>query len=383
VSEDLPEGADSAAAASVAPREATNVVPFQWPTGSGRKRINLALQGGGAHGAFTWGVLDRILGDGRLQIAAVSGTSAGAMNGAVLAAGLSRGGPEGARAALKTFWKSVSRDAAMSPIQRTALDVMLSSWSLDHNPALTALDVMSRVFSPYQFNPLNWNPLRDLLAQSVNFDDVRACDCIDLFVTATNVHTGRARVFSGREVTVDAVMASACLPFLFQAVEIEGVPYWDGGYMGNPVLSPFFKAEEAADILVVQVNPISRENTPETAREIQDRVNEISFNAPLVRELRHAEFINERLRAGDLKGTGYREVFLHRVGGGDELQSFTASTKLNAEWAFLKHLRDIGREAATQWLERHCDDVGVRSTINARAMGQCETRDGQTATTPA
>lgn len=345
---------------------------FSWPGGPGTKRLNLALQGGGAHGAFTWGVLDRLLKDERIEIEAVSGASAGAMNASVMAAGLTKGGRAEARSALKLFWKAISRDAMMSPIKRTAFDIIAGTWSLDTNPALAAFDMITRVLSPYQFNPLNLNPLQHLLEETVDFDAVRACNCVQLFVSATNVHTGRAHIFTGDEVTAQSVMASACLPYMFQAVEIDNVPYWDGGYMGNPVLSPFFKRCEARDIVIVQINPNFRPRTPTTAREIQDRINEISFNAPLVRELRHVEFINKCVARGELNGMGYRETFLHRVGGGHELDAFTASTKLNAEWAFLKHLRDIGRASADAWLEENFDALTTRSTLNASSLARTE-----------
>ncbi|MEL6216836.1 MAG: patatin-like phospholipase family protein, partial [Pseudomonadota bacterium] len=256
--------------------------------------------------------------------------------------------------------------------QRTGIDLLFANWSMDANPALAALDMMTRVLSPYQFNPLNWNPLRQLLSDTVDFAAVKECNCVQLFISATNVQTGRAHIFSGSDVTVDSVMASACLPSLFHAVEIDGVPYWDGGYMGNPVLSPFFKCCNARDIIVVQVNPILRESRPTSAREIQDRINEISFNAPLVRELRHVEFINDCIQRGELAGSEYRESYLHRIGGGEELRDFTASTKLNAEWAFLKLLRDIGRRSATEFIETHFDALGRQSTLNARAMGKTE-----------
>lgn len=336
---------------------------FAWPSGRNSKSINLGLQGGGAHGAFTWGVLDRILEDGRLEIDGVSGTSAGAMNGVVMAAGLVRGGPDQAREDLERFWRTVSHDTRLNPLQRSLFDVLMSHWGLGYNPALMALDMLSSISSPYQFNPMNWNPLRDLLTDLVDFDAVHACKCIRLFVSATNVHTGRARIFQGEEVSADTVMASACLPLLFQAVEVDGVPYWDGGYMGNPVLSPFFKGCQAQDVLIVQVNPIERSRTPKTAREIHDRLNEISFNAPLIRELRHAEFVNDCLRRGELGGMGYREMFLHRVGGGNELAKFGAATKLTPEWSFLQDLRDIGRRAVDAWLDENFDAIGKRSTL--------------------
>ena len=336
---------------------------WRWPSGPGIKRVNLALQGGGSHGAFTWGVLDRLLQEPRLAIEAVSGTSAGAVNAAVIAEGLHQGGPEAARQCLHTFWETISIGAATSPIQRSMIDILMANWSLDANPMLAMFEMMSRVVSPYQFNPLNLNPLRDLLAEQVRFDDVQHCACTELYISATNVHSGRVKVFTGEEITADAIMASACLPYIFQAVEIDGVPYWDGGFMGNPVLFPFLEGSVSRDVVIVQVNPIARETTPKTAREIVDRVNEISFNAPLIKELRHFDFINRAIRRGDLQGLGYSEMFLHRIGGGDEIAHYPASTKLNAEWEFLQQLRDIGQLAADQWLSENFDALGQRSSM--------------------
>lgn len=330
----------------------------------GVKRINVALQGGGAHGAFTWGVLDHLLSDPRIEIEAIAGTSAGAMNAVVLADGLARGGARQARVRLEAFWKSVSFGAIMSPIQRSLIDMVLSNWSLDHNPALLVADMMTRVASPYQLNPLNINPLRDLLAAHVDFANVQACEQLKLFVTATNVHTGRVRVFKGSEITVESVMASACLPYLFQAVEIEGVPYWDGGYTGNPGLYPFLHGTASADVLLVQIVPIERHDTPKTAREIMDRLNEVSFNAPLIKELRHIDFVNQSLDRGELEGLGYRKILLHCISGGAEFAGLTASSKLNAEWMFLTHLRDLGRKAAAAWLGTHYDQIGERATMD-------------------
>ena len=336
---------------------------WHWPNKPGVPRLNVALQGGGSHGAFTWGVLDALLADGRIALEAVSGTSAGAVNAIVMAEGLMRGGPDVARERLKNFWKKISKETVASPIQRTALDMFLKSWSLDANPALTAFEMMSRVVSPYQFNPLNFNPLEDLLEREIDFELVQSCDFLKLFISATNVHSGRVKVFTGHEVTAKAVMASACLPYLFQAVEIDGVPYWDGGFMGNPVLFPFLDCCLSPDVLIVQVNPISRTTTPTTAREIMDRVSEISFNAPLIKELRHVDFVNRCLERGELGDLGYRRIHLHRVGGEDIVQ-FPASTKLNAEWSFLKHLRDIGRAAAQHWLGENFAMIGKRGTMD-------------------
>ncbi|MCS0497418.1 patatin-like phospholipase family protein [Ancylobacter sp. MQZ15Z-1] len=331
--------------------------------------MNLALQGGGAHGAFTWGVLDRLLEDGRISVEGISGTSAGAMNAAVLATGLARGGNEGGREALRRYWRAVSKDGRTSPLQRTLLDRLMGNWSLNSNPSYIAFDVMSRFFSPYDLNPLNINPLMDLIEQHVDFEAVQSCRHVHVFVSATNVHTGKVRVFAKHELTAQAIMASACLPFMFQAVEIDGVPYWDGGYMGNPALFPFYSAVKTDDILLVQINPIIRRDTPKTARDIQDRMNEITFNASLLAQLRAAEFVGRLLKHGNLKKKGdgidgYRDLRIHRIDGAEKLVALDASTKMNAEWEFLLYLHAIGREAAESFLEQHFNDIGVRSTLD-------------------
>ena len=341
---------------------------WHWPERADAKRINLALQGGGAHGAFTWGVLDRLLADGRVQFEAISGTSAGAMSAVVMTDGLMQGGPEQAREHLKRFWHRVSNYAVARPLSGTPFDFFLSSWGggssgFAGNPLAVWFDLLTRLASPYEFNPLNLNPLRDLLVDEVDFSRVASCDCIRLFISATNVHSGRVRVFKTHEISADAVLASACLPHVFQAVEIDGVPYWDGGYMGNPVLFPFFDCCSASDVLIVQVNPVERPATPRTSNQIIERINEIAFNAPLLRELRHVEFINACLQRGDLVGAGYREVFLHRIIGGSQLDAFGATSKQNAEWTFLKTLRDLGRAAAESWLATSFEHVGHRSTL--------------------
>ncbi|OYW59444.1 MAG: patatin [Rhizobiales bacterium 12-68-15] len=332
--------------------------------------LSLALQGGGAHGAFTWGVVDRLLEAGRFSISGLSGTSAGAMNAVVIASGLAKGGPAEARAALAQFWRDVSRDGRLSPLQRTTFDRLMGNWSLAKTPAYIAFEMASRFLSPYDFNPLNINPLRELLEAHVDFEAIRRSD-VKVFISATNVQTGRARIFGHEEMSADAVMASACLPFLFQAVEIDGVPYWDGGYMGNPPLFPLYEHAEADDILLVQINPIRREETPRTAAEIQNRINEITFNASLLAQLRVIDQVTQMAEKGLLSrialgGSGYRRVRLHRIGGEDQLAGLDVSSKLNAEWAFFQHLRDLGREAADVFLTAHSDDVGRRSTLDLR-----------------
>jgi NTE family protein len=335
---------------------------------AGTKTVNLALQGGGAHGAFTWGVLDRLLEDERIVFDGISGTSAGAMNAVVLASGFARDGRHGAREALQKFWRAVSRDGRMNPVQRSLMDRFLGNWSFDHNPAFLALDMASRFMSPYDLNPFNINPLREILEREVDFEAVRACKKIKLFISATNVRTGKARIFRTEEMTPDMVMASACLPFLFKAVEIDGTPYWDGGYVGNPPLFPFFRTTGTDDVILVQTNPVIREETPQTAREILNRVNEITFNASLLSEFRAIGFVRRLIEGGVIRRftgkSGQRNLRLHRIAGTDELTDLTSSSKFNTEWSFLLHLRDIGRASAEAFLKKDYPSIGRRATLD-------------------
>jgi NTE family protein len=335
-----------------------------------RKAVNLALQGGGAHGAFTWGVLDRLLEDGRIRIEAVSGTSAGAMNAVIVADGLMRAGEAGAREGLERFWKAVSNAGRLSPVQRGPIDVFMGNWSLDNSPSYVFFDLLHRVTSPYDVNPFNFNPLQKILDEVVDFDLVRSCDQIKVFVSATDVETGRVKVFNRHELTCEMVMASACLPFIFQAVEIDGVPYWDGGYMGNPVIFPFYGACRSDDIVIVQINPVERKGTPRSAREILNRVNEITFNASLLKELRAIDFVQRLLDDGKLEPEDYRRLHVHLIEAQDRIMPLGASSKINAEWDFLRHLFEIGRETAVQWIETSYEHLGARSTVDIRAMFQ-------------
>jgi len=329
-----------------------------------KKIIELALQGGGAHGAFTWGVLDRLLEDGRIEIEGLSGTSAGAMNGAVVADGLVRGGPEAAREGLERFWSAVSSAAQFSPIRRSAFDILFGRWSLDYSPGYLAAELMSRIVSPYDVNPLDINPLRDIVAAQVDFDRCNRCTDLKLFVTATNVRTGRPKIFRQPDITVDALMASACLPTVFKAVEIDGEAYWDGGFMGNPALFPLIDECDARDLMIVQVNPIHREELPRTAAEIANRVNEITFNASLIKELRSLGFLWELIHYEDLERERYRDARVHLIHGGEKMAELSVSSKFNAEWEFLTYLRDAGRDAASEWLASHYDDIGKRTTVD-------------------
>lgn len=332
------------------------------------KVVDLALQGGGSHGALTWGVLDRLLADPRIDIASISGTSAGAMNAVVMADGLQRGGRDGAREALAHFWKAVSDAARHSPIQRTLWDRLGGRWSLDANPAYLWFEQLTRQFSPYELNPLDINPLRDLVAREVDFDRVNNCEALKLFVTATNVRTGRARTFSQPELSVDAVMASACLPSLFKAVEIDGEAYWDGGYIGNPALYPLVEDTATRDLLIVQINPLVREALPRTGREIINRLNEITFNSSLIKELRSIELLHRLIDAEGLDSERYRALFVHIIHADQELKGLDASSKSNAEWAYLEHLKERGWMWAEAFMDRHFDDIGERSSFDLGSL---------------
>ena len=328
--------------------------------------VDLALQGGGAHGAFTWGVLDRLLEEPWLEIEAISGTSAGAMNAAVLADGHAAAGAEGARAALERFWSAVSRAALLSPLRRTPLDVLLGRWSLDFSPAFVALDLAARLVSPYELNPSATNPLADVLAGVVDFDRL-ARSPIRLFVTATNVRTGQGEIFENASITSDVLLASACLPFLFQAVEIDGEAYWDGGYSGNPTITPLVRDCASDDTILVQINPVERPGVPRTAREINNRVNEVSFNATLLKELKMIALLREVANPGDCEGALWGRMRVHRIASA-EMAELGYSSKLNAEWEFLTFLRDEGRQAASDFLGRHGHDLGRRSTLDPEAV---------------
>ena len=331
------------------------------------KTVSLALQGGGAHGAFTWGVLDALLEDGRLAVEAITGASAGAMNAVILADGWLDGGADGARAQLERFWRRVSVDGSLSDIERTVFDRVIGYWSMDGSPAHLWLNAWASAVSPYESNPLDINPLRGVLDDLVDFSRLRASESCQLFITATNVWTGKGEVFERPELTADHVMASACLPMLFQAVEIAGVPYWDGGYMGNPALYPLFYHTRTDDVLLVQINPIERHHTPRKAHEIQNRLTEITFNGGLLRELRTIEFVLRLIESGKLSKDEYKPVRMHRIDGCGELEEYTASSRLTAEWSFFRQLRDVGRRVAQAWIAEHYPAIGAHATLDLRA----------------
>lgn len=312
--------------------------------GSEKKRLSLALQGGGSHGAFTWGVLDRLLEEPSLEIEAISGTSAGAMNAAVLAHGLMAGGPAAAKAALRDFWLSVSK-AGESVFDASRF---FSEWPAVKNLASIWSDAVTHVWSPYD-NPLYTNPLRDLVTAAIDFERLHKCVKPRIFVCATNAKTNARRIFTGPELSADALLASACIPTVFQAVEVDGEYYWDGGYMGNPALEPLL--DFCQDILIVEVNALHREEIPKRADDIVNRLNEITFNSALVQEIRTINTMNKLLKAGKLVNTAYKPIRFHAIGAEQEMSSLGVRSKNNTDWEFLVHLHEVGRSSAQGWLE--------------------------------
>jgi NTE family protein len=336
----------------------------------GKKPINLALQGGGAHGAFTWGVVDHLLEDGRLTVEGISGTSAGAVNAVMLADGLNRGGPEEARKRLADFWRAASLGGELPPLQRAVTDRLFSLVPQAGSPTFDWLNAWSKYLSPYDLNPLNINPLKELIERFVDFDALRA-DSRVIFIAATNVQTGRLHIFPREKISAEAVMASACLPAVFRAVEIDGVPFWDGGYLGNPVLYPFFRSTNTEDVLVVQINPLMRKKLPTSTREIMGRVNEITFNSALLAEFRAIEFVNRLIDQGRVphgKGPNeYRQIKVHRIVLEGLGERFSSATKLRNDYESFDLLRKLGQRAARRFLDTHYEDIGVRSSIDLKA----------------
>ena len=329
------------------------------------KKLNLALQGGGAHGAYTWGVLDRLLEDDDIYIEGISGASAGAMNAAIFATGHTKGGRQGARDALAAFWQDVSQVSSMAALQfpPTLQDLMSGNYNLRHSLAYGAFDALTHAVSPYDLNPLNINPLRMILERHVDTESLAQAK-IKLFIAATSVRSGRARVFHCHEVTPDTLLASACIPSLFQAVIIDDEPYWDGGYMGNPVIWPLIYNTDVSDVMLVQINPVFSPELPKTAYDINNRINEITFNSSLLAEMRAINFVSKLVRENKLDPDKYRDVRMHMLSADDVLKDLDASSKVNARWDFFLYLRDHGRAQMDAWLRTHKDRIGEESTIN-------------------
>ncbi len=348
--------------------------PHVPPVPKGSKLVNLALQGGGSHGAFTWGVLDEILADGRLAFEGISGTSAGSINGAVLCAGLRQGGPEKAREMLHTLWQRVARSALFSPFQPNPLERLMGNPNLETSPFYQSYDFLSRLLSPYQLNPLGLNPLRTILADLVDFAVLQDNAAPRLFVSATDVLNNDLHIFSGKSLSVEAIMASSCLPQIFQAVEIAGKSYWDGGYLGNPALYPLIKSCGARDIIIVQISPLHRHHTPTTPASIIDRLNEITMNAALTTEIRGLQLVNRLIRENHLTEElcGMKQMHIHAIAAEDAMSGFSASSKFNADWGFLTSLKELGQATARDWLAQHFEHIGKTCTFapSVKANGQ-------------
>ncbi|MBI1383838.1 MAG: patatin-like phospholipase family protein [Rhizobiales bacterium] len=335
------------------------------------KPINLALQGGGAHGAFTWGVLDRLIEDGRVSFDAISATSAGAMNAVACIYGAAIGGPDEARRLLHDFWKtSAEFGGTQGPVVAEVWNRLTAPFgALDQGPAYHMFDSLVRTFSPYQLNPLNINPLRDILERLIDFDELHRRGCgTRLYLSATNVRTGKIKVFENSEIGVEHVLASACLPYIFHAVEIDGEHYWDGGYMGNPAIFPLIYGATSRDVLIVHINPLERLDVPRTAPEIFNRINEISFNSSLMREMRAIAFVTRLIDDGALSSDRYSRMLIHAIHGDEFMRDLSIATKLSPSWSFLCELRDLGRRIAEEWLEANFDAIGERSSVDIEEM---------------
>jgi NTE family protein len=344
-------------------RRAARIVPAV--SASGVKVVNLALQGGGAHGAFAWGVLDRLLEEKRIAFEGVSAASAGAINATVLACGLAKGGREAAKSALAELWRRIAHLASLTPLQPSLADWLCGNPSLGDSPALMMFDLMTRLVSPYQFNPFNFNPLRQLLTETVDFEALRSGPCpVKLFLSATNVSTGKIKIFENDEIGPEEVLASACLPLLFQAVEIDGEHYWDGGYMGNPAIYPLIYGCDSRDVVIVHINPLERARLPTTASEIMNRINEISFNSSLMREMRAIAFVTKLIDNGKINDNSLKRMLIHGIEAADVMAELSALNKLNADWGNVTYLMQLGRVRADAWLERNFDRLGRESTVD-------------------
>ena len=332
---------------------------------AGQKVINLALQGGGSHGAFTWGVLDRILEDERISFDGVTATSAGGVNAVLLADGLARGGRQGARDLMRTFWKKMSDTTMNSVIAPSFFDRLNPNFGLEHSPGYVMVDIISRFMSPYQLNPMDMNPMRDLLNEVVDFERVRQQQVLKLFLSATNVRTGKVAVFPSKEITAEHVLASACLPFMMRSPIIDGEAYWDGGFMGNPAIFPVIYGCACCDVLLVHLTPTERAELPTNSRAILNRMQEISFNSSLMREMRAVAFVTQMIDEGKLSGG--KRMFIHLIEAEDIIKELSGSSKMNADWRFLSHLFEIGRERADKWLALNFDKIGVETTVDLKA----------------
>jgi NTE family protein len=332
---------------------------------AGEKVVNLALQGGGSHGAFTWGVLDRLLEEKRLTFDGITATSAGAVNAVALADGLAAGGREGARHSLRSYWKKVSDLSSQGVFKPSPFDKASPGHGLKHSPGYLFMESLAYFASPYQMNPFNINPLRDMLAETIDFKRVREQQAVKLFICATNVETAKVKVFHGNELDVDHVLASTCLPLMMQAVPIDGACYWDGSFTGNPAIFPLIYECTAPDILMVHITPATRPGVPKTSPSIMNRMQEISFNVSLIREMRTIAYVMRLAETNHLPDVARR--YVHLIEAEDLIRELDWSSRLNGDWGFLTHLHALGRRRADKWLAANFDCVGVKSTVDLQA----------------
>ncbi|MGC2331894.1 MAG: patatin-like phospholipase family protein [Candidatus Acidiferrales bacterium] len=347
------------------PAHATSSSTQAGPTVAGQKLVNLALQGVGSHGAFTWGALDRLLEDERLALDGISATSAGAVNAVVLAYGMAIGGREGAKKSLDRYWRRLSEMASASIFQPSLLDKMYGNFGLDHSPGYVFTDTLSQVFAPYQLNPLNYNPFKQLLEEVVDFEVLRRQSAVKLFLCATNVRSGKVKIFRSDELRSDHVVASSCQPLMMHAVEIDGEYYWDGGFIGNPALFPVIYACQARDIILVRLTPTERRENPTTPRAILGRMQEVTFNSSVMREMRVVAFLTKLIDDGKI--VDGKRMLIHAIDGEDVIGALANSSKLNGDWDFLRYLYKIGRERADEWLKSNFDRLGVETTIDLQS----------------
>lgn len=338
---------------------------------STKKKVNIALQGGGAHGALAWGILDALLEDGRIEVEGFTATSAGTMNALAFVQGIQEGGPEGARQKLHDFWQAISKAGTFfSPVRGNPVERFLGLGSGENPFSYFLFDSMTRLFSPYQFNPLDINPLRTVLEDTIDFDKIRACNKVKLFISATNVRSGKVHIFRNDDIGIDVALASSCLPFLFKSVEIKGEYYWDGGYTGNPALYPLFYQTDSNDILLIHLNPMYREEIPVTAPAIMNRLNEVSFNDSLLKELRSIAFVKKLIEHDMIRDEYkhmYKDLLVHPVRADDMMKDFSLTSKFDTDWDFLTTLRDSGRNGMKKWLEDHFDNIGKQSSVDLHA----------------
>lgn len=334
------------------------------PPKDGKKRISIAMQGGGSHGAFTWGVLDRLLEEKDLVVEGVSGTSAGGMNAVATALGIQNGGNQGGRELLTEFWKNMSDSGKSSMFKPGVMDILSNKYTLHNSPGFLFFDFISKVMSPYQLNPFGSNPLKDIIEQVFDLEKLHNFDLVKVFLAATHVYTGKIKIFSNEDLSVETLLATACLPTVYSAVMVKGEYYWDGGFIGNPAIYPLIYNCNTSDIMIIKLNPTHRRRLPITASEIGDRLNEITNNTSIVREMRSVHFITKLIDTGVIDPTKMKRLHMHLIEDEAAFQDLGWSSKLNTEMDFLTYLFDAGRKAADKWIEKNYDDIGKKTTFD-------------------